>query len=559
MNNHIDALLGQAVQAFQSGNLQHAEQLLNRLLQTFPKNLPALQILGLVYASQNKHLEASNFFKKAIQVDSSNGVLQYNLAKSFDALGKNQDALLHYERATKLEPHNQDAWLSYAFSLCTLNRQQDALAKLNQASHALPDNVELSFYRGFVLHQLKQYLQAVESYEKALSLNSQYAEAWSNRGLSLAGLQNYAEAIDSYQRALELKPDYAEAQFNLALVYAEMRKFPEAKKYFKSALELLPSNPDMHNNLGHLLLANFQFEEGWKEYEWRFQSRFSNSPPLETTRPLWDGLAKSNRLFIWGEQGIGDQILHGSILPDLQKLPQKITVSLNKKLIPLFKRSFPSIQFVDIQHPLPSSEFDEHFPLASLGRHFRKNIQSFGVNTRPYLLVDGERVSRLKEQASSSGNLICGLSWGSVNPEFGMAKTAPIEDFLPVLSQKLDFVNLQYGEVGADIKRIEGLINKRIQCIDGLNVFDDIDGLAALIGACDFVVTISNSTAHIAGALGKETLLLVPFSIGKFWYWQDLDQISLWYPSVRVFVQTAQGSWLDPMNKIARYIGDKIE
>lgn len=559
MNNHIDALLGQAVKAFQSGNLTNAEQLLKHLLQAFPKNLPALQILGLINASQEKHLEASNFFKKAIQVDSSNGVLHYNLAKSFDALGKCRDALPHYERATKLEPHNLDAWLSYAFSLCTLNKQQDALLKLNQALNALPGNLDLWFYRGFVLHQLRQYLQAVESYDKALALNPHYAEAWSNRGLSLAGLQNYTEAISSYQKAIELNSSYAEAQFNLALVYAEMRNFPEAKKYFKKALEFSPSNPDVHNNFGQLLLANFDFEEGWAEYEWRFQSRSCNTPPLQTSQPLWDGLAKSNRLFIWGEQGIGDQILHGSILVDLQKLPQKIVVSLNKKLIPLFQRSFPSIQFIDCESPLSSSEFDEHFPLASLGMYFRKNVQSFRISAQPYLLADSERVSKLREQASNFKNLLCGLSWGSVNQEIGMAKTVPLEDFLPVLSQKLDFVNLQYGDVKADIDRIDGLINKRIQCIDGLNVFDDIDGLAALIEACNFVVTTSNSTAHIAGALGKETLLLVPYSIGKFWYWQDLDQISLWYPSVRVFTQTAQGSWFDPINKIVSYIGDKIE
>lgn len=93
-----------------------------------------------------------------------------------------------------------------------------------------------------------------------------------------------------------------------------------------------------------------------------------------------------------------------------------------------------------------------------------------------------------------------------------------------------------------------------LETINNLNLFDDIDGLLGAIESCDVVVTTSNTTAHLAGACGKETLLLLPKAVGKFWYWQDINNISLWYPSIKVFRQNKQGDWSDPVNKAREYL-----
>lgn len=561
MNIQIENALGQAIQAFQRGDNIVAENGLKRLLQVYPKNFPALQILGLICAAQERHDEACNYFKKAVKIDSNDGVLQYNLAKSLSMMGKNHDALPHHDKATRVQSNNFEAWLNYAKSLIALDRISDALEKLDKVLELKPDFIEVWGNRGLLLHGQKRYAEAVESYEKVLAFSPDSAETLSNLGLSLAGLGAYPRALEAYKRAVFLKSDYAEAYFNMALLLAEIKKVPEAIEAFRQALILLPENPDVHHNFGQLLLANFNFIDGWKEYVWRFKSSSSNSPPLETNKILWDGRPRDNRLYIWAEQGIGDQVLHASILRELENYPQKIVVALNKKLIPIFRRSFPNLTFIDGAQTISQNDYDEHIPLGGLGQIFRKNIDEFKESKIPYLVADDALISKIKAKAIFLRNTqpICGLSWGSINPEFGAAKTVTLGEFFPILNKNIKTVNLQYGNVAADIHVFEELYRQPINIVDGIDLFDDIDGLAALIQVCDFVVTTSNTTAHIAGALGKETFLLAPYSVGKFWYWHDLNGLSLWYPTIKVFQQTSQGSWREPIEMIAEHIGGKFE
>jgi ADP-heptose:LPS heptosyltransferase len=122
----------------------------------------------------------------------------------------------------------------------------------------------------------------------------------------------------------------------------------------------------------------------------------------------------------------------------------------------------------------------------------------------------------------------------------------------------IDFINLQYGEVQNEISQVQSNQGISIRAIEEVDLYHDIDSAMRLIQACDIVVTTSNSTAHMAGALGKETLLLLPFSAGKFWYWHDLDGLSLWYPSVRVFKQLHQGDWTEPVESAKKYLENKF-
>lgn len=561
MNIQIENALGQAIHAFQRGDNIVAENSLKRLLQVYPKNFPALQILGLICAAQERHEEACNYFKKAVKIDSNDGVLQYNLAKSLLMMGKNYDALPHHDKATRVQPNNYEAWLNYAKSLIALGRISDALEKLDKVLELKPDFIEVWANRGLLLHGLKRYAEAVESYERVLSFNPDSAEALSNLGLALAGLRAYPRALESYKKAVILKSDYADAYFNMALLLAEIKNVPEAIEAFRQALILLPDNPDVHHNFGQLLLANFNFIDGWSEYGWRFKSRSSNSSPLETNKILWDGRPRDNRLFIWAEQGIGDQILHASMLREMENYPQKVVVALNKKLIPIFRRSFPKFTFIDGAQKISPNDYDEHIPLGGLGQFFRKNIDEFKGVKIPYLVADEALVSDIKARIIFLGNTlpICGLSWGSINPEFGSAKTVTLGEFFPIINKNIKTINLQYGNVAAEIHAFQELYGRPINKVNGIDLFDDIDGLAAIIQTCDFVVTTSNTTAHIAGALGKETFLLVPYSVGKFWYWHDLNGASLWYPTIKIFQQTSQGGWREPIESIAECIGGKFE
>jgi ADP-heptose:LPS heptosyltransferase len=122
----------------------------------------------------------------------------------------------------------------------------------------------------------------------------------------------------------------------------------------------------------------------------------------------------------------------------------------------------------------------------------------------------------------------------------------------------IHFVDLQYGDTDEERSFFKNEFNISITKVDDIDNFNDIDGLASLIDACDFIVTISNVTAHIAGALGKKVYLMVPFDEGKIWYWHDALNISLWYPSIQIFRQTKVGDWSEPINEIKEKIEGEI-
>ena len=125
----------------------------------------------------------------------------------------------------------------------------------------------------------------------------------------------------------------------------------------------------------------------------------------------------------------------------------------------------------------------------------------------------------------------------------------------PILGNpKLEFVNLQYGEIDSDLQDVEKKFDKKIHQVKNIDLFNDIDSLLALIDACDIIITTSNATAHLAGSIGKRGCVLVPFSQGKIWYWHLNDDFSFWYPSLKIFYQTDRHDWSDTIKQATRWI-----
>jgi ADP-heptose:LPS heptosyltransferase len=152
---------------------------------------------------------------------------------------------------------------------------------------------------------------------------------------------------------------------------------------------------------------------------------------------------------------------------------------------------------------------------------------------------------------------VCGIAWRSANKQFGGEKSIALADMAPVLEAAgLSFVNLQYGSVDAEIEQAREALGVSIHQVPGLDVFNDIDGLLALIDACDLVVTTSNVTAHLAGAMGKRGCVMVPYAKGRIWYWHLKDAFSLWYPSLRVFYQEDPKSWSSTIRAVALWVKD---
>jgi hypothetical protein len=230
------------------------------------------------------------------------------------------------------------------------------------------------------------------------------------------------------------------------------------------------------------------------------------------------------------------------------------------RLVPLFARSFPDVDVVPVRPDLSSESIAAHVALASLGRHVRPDWSSFKRPPPTYLKADPDRTAALRSRLREQGQCVVGLSWASSNSKVGAAKTASLLDFETVLRiPRCRFIDLQYGNTQAERDVVASEFGINVERLKDVDNFNDIDGLAALISACDIVVTISNTTAHLAGALGKRTWVFLPSGRGRFWYWFRDREDSPWYPAVRLKRQMQNQSWSELISLAVSEIADAAQ
>ncbi len=515
--------------------------------------------LALSHQEVGNFSNAINCYKKALEINPTHAEAYTNIGLAFHELKQYNEALQCYEHAIKLNPYLHLAHYNNGLSFHALKNYSKAVECYSKALEVNPNHAESYSNLGLTFYESKNSILALQYFEKAIKLDSKLLLAHYNKGLTLFRLMKYDAAISCFKHVLNFSPLHKESLLSIGSIYSETKFFENAIKIYSDLIKSDPNYAEAHHNLALLLLGLFRFSEGWLEYEWRWSVSECNSSYLQTSKKLWDGKPSSSRIFIWAEQGIGDQILYASALADLINFPNKKIISVHQKLLPLFKRSFPEFEVIPDNLALSESQYDKHLPIASLPKFFRNSLADFEKQRYPYLIPDSSKLSIAQLQQLPQG-LVCGISWRSSNEKVGEEKSMPLALLEPILKLPgLVPVNLQYGDVEEEITAANRETGSSIIQIQDLNVYDDIDGLLALIDRCDIVVTTSNSTAHLAGAIGKETYLIAPTARGKFWYWHDLEGISLWYPSIKIFKQTAPGDWSHPIQKIASIIRNKIE
>ena len=322
----------------------------------------------------------------------------------------------------------------------------------------------------------------------------------------------------------------------------DQRKFRKSLEYFKKALELNKSNDQANYAQVRPLIFLGELKRGWQCYEYRWKvDRVNNVKwPIEG-KPLWDGERDSD-IVLWREQGIGDELIFLGLVPEARDLSKSVSVYIDKRLIPLCERSMPDVRFLADPEQIGEQEFDYHLPMGSLPRLLRSSEEEFKKTVKGYLKADVDRVEVLRQELNVGNRKIIGISWKSIKSLNHLKKSLTLMEFGKIF-QDLDVVllNLQYGEVDEEIKAFEkdtGI--EIIQCLSVDNR-EDLDGLAALIELCDLVVSTSNVTIHLAGALGKDTWVLLPYVANFWWLLERTD--SVWYPSLTLYRQKTLKDW----------------
>tara|TARA_B100000579_G_scaffold386701_1_gene358594 strand:- start:38 stop:1177 length:1140 start_codon:yes stop_codon:yes gene_type:complete len=365
-------------------------------------------------------------------------------------------------------------------------------------------------------------------------------------------------AYISVLKAINLNPKFCNAYLNLGQIYKVQDKLEQAKKATLKTIELQNNNGPAHHNLSHILLKEKQFIEGWAEYEWRWKAKstkFNLGEKLKTNQPEWSP-DKRGRVLLWPEQGLGDQLMFASLIPDFIDYVDQLIIKIDPRLIPLLKRTLPeNIKYISKEDHIDESEYDSHIAMGSLPKYLRNSIESFQVAKPLKLKVNQQQSDSLRSKfLDKKFDKIIGISWKSKKlANINQCKSLSLEDFiLKLYSPNICFVSLQYGDVKEEIKQLKQKHNIEIYDVEEIDKFYDIDGLASLIHACDEVISMRNSTVPLAGAIGIKSHILIPTNC--FWWWGVDDAQSYWYPSLKLFRQKEPGEWNQPFSQVKNKI-----
>jgi len=396
---------------------------------------------------------------------------------------------------------------------------------------------------------------AAAAFARAARLRPGYTIALSNLGQVHLAAGALPRALAAAAAAVAGAPDDAVCLTNLGVVLERFGALDRAGALYRWALRAAPDHPEARWNRALLLLLAARYAEGWAEYGWRWRARGFDSPWRPFPRPVWDGRARPGRLLVWGEQGVGDEILFASLLPDLTAAGFPCTVECDPRLVPLFARSFPQAEVVARRTPpderLAHPAITHHIPAGSLGAVLRPDAAAFR-RQRPFLHANPEavRTLRARYEAAAQGRAIVGIAWRSGNRRLGRHRSIPLAAWGPVLAVPgVLFVSLQAGDVArerAEAARRGGVEVAADAAVDPLA---DLDGFAAQVAACDLVLSVANTTIHMAGALGVPAWTLQPAP--PDWRWGAAGEHGPWYPHVRVFRQTAPGDWRPVLGAVA--------
>jgi tetratricopeptide (TPR) repeat protein len=408
-----------------------------------------------------------------------------------------------------------------------------------------PTDDRLHFNLGNVQIRLGDLDSAEAAFSRALDLNPQAVDALNNLGIIRQYQRRGDAAVCCFRAAIAIDPLFPVAPTNLANLAREERRFPAAISAYRDVIRQFPGYGPAHLGLGVLYLQLGDYEHGWPEYEWRFWSE-RIEPRRSSPGRDWDGSNLRGRtILVRAEQAIGDQIMFASILPELLRDAGHVIVECDRRLVPIFARSFPAAEVVAYPYRAwrkrPRSSWPEvRAWMGTLPVFYRRRADMF-PHHHGFLVAAPALVAKWKRRMRSLGTrLKVGISWsGGSEPYSAALRSIPLTDWSSLLATPgVAFVNLQYGPAKSDARDVG---SARVYDWADADPVRDLENFAAEIAALDLVVSIDNSTVHMAGALSQRVWAMVPYS--ATWRWPPGKADNLWFPSVRVFEQPDPGDW----------------
>lgn len=498
---------------------------------------------------------AERIFRKLLRRTAGRVEALHGLGRVALERGHPRQAASLIEAALAAGPPAPRLYLSLGAALTSAGALDAALHAYRQALRLAPDDGTIYNALGRLFHDTGAFAQARSCYRTAIRVQPDLADSYCNLGNLLVEYGDPAAAAEWLHTALRLESDNAETVTNLAVADLDRGRPDAARDRFRRACRLRPDSGALYGYWAHALLQRGYLSEGWRNNERTLALGTRVVSPCPA--PFWSGQALAGRsLLVLAEQGIGDQLMFASCLPDLleQAGSARCILECDARLIPLYRRTFPGLHC----HPRRTAgDADDRLPpvdfkvaIGSLANIYRGTLECF-PDAPGYVRADARQILHWRRRYAALGaERVIGISWRGGFPatqrqrrSTGLAQWAPI-----LTAPRTAFVNLQYGATARELALARERCGVRVHDWPDTDTLRDLDGLAARIAALDLVLSVDNSTAHMAGAVGAPVWCLLP--VAADWRWMRAGDSTRWYPNMTLIRQRTPGDWDDVLRRV---------
>ncbi len=571
-NPSLHNLIGAAELAL--GDPKAAANSFGKAIEIAPEYLDSYNNLGSLYRKLGMKDEALAIYKIALKINDKEPRLYFNIGNLLMDAEMYDMARDSFLEAIEIDPDHYDAHYNLALSVLNIieknnslnsgkfifsedESNEDLLLAEKHFRYAGPGNhgiPEYHNYLGEIQLRLEKVGPAEKSFKKAISLNKDFSEPYVNLARIRSKERNYYKAKELCESALKMKADLFGAKVGLAWANFNLSKVHEAIKIYRDLTREDPGNLNNEYNLGLSLAAAGNFREAWPLVENRFKlGKEREQYDRFSVFPMWDG-KESCRLALWQEQGVGDIIFFASTFNDVLRICSDVTVYLDERLIELFEASFPKISFKAKDAVLSVTDFDAQLPVGNLMGIFRNELNDFPSFDNSFMNAFKKSKVNLEKLLKRKSKLKCGIAWYTSADErsdcpdsrgLDLKKLVQVFDGLDI-----DLINLQYPVDHDKNSSVSKSLKKKVLTVPGIDLKDDFASTAALVDSCDLIVTIDNTIAHLASALGKKTIVLLPLAPPNF-RWMAVGENTPFYPDTTTILRKSKiDDWSDVLKSL---------
>jgi len=540
--NHADTLHLMGLLSFQAAQYDLAVEWMVRAIRQQPKP-DYLSNLGRALQRLGRHEEALKSFDTAAQLKPDDAESWKNIGNVLVDLGRPAEALLSFQHVLKLDSTHWEAALRSASLLRGLGRLEEALRHFDRCDELQPNHAVVLRLRALVLYGLRRFEESLADNKRAHALDPGNTEICNDSGAALQRLGRDEEALSWFDRALQLRPDFAVALLNKMASLARFHRFEEALAACHRVKTIDPGNVEADCRLAQYHLLTGNFEAGLAEFQARLKLPSATYPRFP--QPMWlgEGPIEGKTILIHVDEGLGDTIQFARYLPMVAARGARVVLVVERAAHALLSGLAGVSRCLTLGDTLPA--FDLHCPICSLPLALGTRLDTIPSATSYLPLPAESRVRAWQDRLGAHNRLRVGLVW-SGNPEHGNDhnRSLPLRTLSRLLDVDATFVSLQKDPRPND----QAVLLERTEIVDLTAYLTDFTETAALANCLDLVITVDTSVAHLAGALGCPTWILLPYT--PDWRWLLDRDDNPWYPTVRLFRQTATRDYGDVLDRV---------